>query len=121
MRIGILALALIGASSAASAMDVATFLAKADALKSRGPLALLSSDLGLLKSEAVNAGQALRTERIAQVAAGKPTAYCPPANSSMNSEELLAAMRAIPAADRSRLSVQAAMKALMVRKYPCKG
>ena len=121
MRTGILVLALIGASSAANAMDVATFLAKADALKSRGPLALLSSDLGLLKNEAQNAGQALKAERLAQAAAGQPTAYCPPAQSGMNSDELIAAMRAIPAADRPRISVQSAMKAVMVRKFPCRG
>lgn len=120
MRRIMVALALVATGSSANAMDVATFLAKADALSARGPLAMFSGDLGLLKSEAVNAGRALKAERLAQSAAGKPTAYCPPAGSSMNSDDLLAAMRSIPATERPRVSVQAAMKAMMIRKYPCR-
>src|SRR5437870_12154951 len=52
---------------AASAMPVSTFLAKADALRAKGPLALLSGDLKLLTNEIQAAERA-----------GKPKAYCTP-------------------------------------------
>ena len=87
MRRTMMALALFSLSSPASAagvaMDVATFLAKADGLRAKGPLALFSSDLTLLKSEGMAAGKNLREERLAQIAAGKRPAYCAPAGSKM--------------------------------------
>ena len=46
------------AAAAAGDMSVATFLAKADALKAKGPLALLSSDIKLLQGEGQAAGAA---------------------------------------------------------------
>jgi len=107
------------AALSAQSMPVATFLAKADALQSKGPLALLSSDLGRLKREVGAAGRSLRDERLALIAAGRKPAYCPPAKSSLNSDELLAAMRAIPVDARPRTNVRAALKGLMVRRYPC--
>lgn len=107
------------APSIAQSMPVATFLAKVDALQSKGPLALTSSDLGLLKSEVAAAGKSLREERLAAVAAGRKPAYCPPDKGSMDSDELIAAMRAIPPAERPRTDVRSALKALMISKYPC--
>ena len=75
----LLAAALIALPVAAlQAMTVAVFLEKADALKSRGALALFSSDLRLLKSEVTTAGAALRAERLAAERAGRRPAYCPP-------------------------------------------
>ena len=100
-------------------MAVSTFLAKADALEKKGPLALMSSDLGRLKREVGTAGESLRKERLAAVAAGRRPAYCPPAKSSLNSDELLATMRAIPPEARPRTDVRSALKAVMVKKYPC--
>ena len=50
---------------AAQAMDVATFLAKADALQKKGMMALMSSDYKLLKNEIVAHSQTLRAERLA--------------------------------------------------------
>src|SRR5215218_9625588 len=100
----LLMLALPAAVSAQS-MPVSTFLAKAEALQSKGPLALLSSDIGVLKREVAAAIVSLRGERLAAEAAGHKPAYCPPGKSSMNSKELLAGMRAIPAADRPKTDV----------------
>ena len=115
-----LALAVVPLTAAsAQSMPVSIFLAKADALEKKGPLALMSSDLGRLKREVGSAGESLRKERLATVAAGRKPAYCPPPKSSMNSDELLAAMRAIPPEARPRTDVRSALKALMVRKYPC--
>ena len=106
---------------AAQAMDVATFLAKADALQKKGMLALMSSDYKLLKNEIVAQSKLHRQERLAAERAGRRPAYCPPAKSGLNSDEILAAFRSIPAAQRPRIDVKDALRALLARKYPCRG
>jgi hypothetical protein len=105
---------------AAEAMDVATFLAKADALQKKGMLALMSSDYKLLKNEVVAQSQVLRAERLAAQRAGRKPAYCPSAKSDLGSTEILAAFRTIPAAQRPRIQVKEALRALLARKYPCR-
>jgi hypothetical protein len=118
----LLSFALVAAlPGSAQAMDVQTFLAKADALKAKGPLALFSRDLKLLKSEIQTQSESLRSERLAAKAAGKPQAYCPQGDSgSMDSDELLAAFRTIPEPQRPRIQVRDALKALLARKFPCR-
>jgi hypothetical protein len=113
-------LVLAAVPAAASAMDVTTFLAKADALEKKGMLALMSSDYKLLKGEVETASGALRAERLAAERAHQKGAYCPPANSGLNSDEILAAFRTIPAAQRPRIQVKDALRALLARKYPCR-
>jgi hypothetical protein len=105
---------------AAQAMDVATFLVKADALEKKGMLALMSSDYKLLTREIQTQGAALRAERLAAEKAGRKAAYCPPAKQSLTAKEVLAAFRTIPAAQRPRIQVKDALRALMARKYPCR-
>jgi hypothetical protein len=107
--------------AAANAMDVATFLAKADALQKKGMMALFSSDYKALKAEIVNNSAVLRNERLAAERAHRKPAYCPPAKSDLNSDEILAAFRTIPASQRPRTQVKDALRALLVRKYPCRG
>jgi hypothetical protein len=106
--------------AAADAMDVATFLTKADALQKKGMMALMSSDYKLLKNEILAQSQALRNERLAAVRAHRKPAYCPPAKSGLNSNEILAAFRTIPAAQRPRIQVKDALRGLLVKKYPCR-
>ena len=105
---------------AAQAMDVATFLAKADALQKQGMLALMSSDYKALRNEIVAHTQALRSERLAAQRAGRRPAYCPPAGTALTSDEIVAAFRLIPAAQRPRTHVRDALKALLARKFPCR-
>lgn len=114
------AVVLLASAAPAFAMDVQTFLAKADALQRRGPLALFSGDYKLLKSEAENAGAALKQERTALLKAGKPTPYCPPDKGTLGTEEFLKGLRAIPAADRPRTSVKDGMRAYLAKKWPCR-
>ena len=102
----------------AAAMDVATFLAKADRLKAKGPFALMSSDFKLLTREVTNASQSLKAERLASQSAGQPAAWCPPPKASMNSSEILAAMEAIPPSQRRSTEVRTALRGLMIRKFP---
>lgn len=105
---------------AAQAMDVATFLVKADAMEKKGVLALMSSDYKLLMGEIRTQGAALRAERLAAEKAGRKPAYCPPAKQSLTAKEVLIAFRTIPAAQRPRIQVKDALRALMARKYPCR-
>lgn len=106
---------------AAQAMDVATFLVKADALQKKGMMALMSSDYKLLRKEIETSAASLRAERQAAERAGRKPAYCPPAKQSLTSNEILAAFRTFPAAQRARIQVKDALRALMARKHPCRG
>ena len=107
-------------AGSASAMPAATFLAKADALLAKGPLALFSSDVGLLKTEAGRAGAELKAERLALLAQHRPTAYCPPAKSAMSSDDLLAGLHHIPRPELARMEFKDAFKRVLVQKYPCR-
>lgn len=106
--------------TAANAMDVATFLGKADALQKKGMMALMSSDYKLLKNEVVAQSQVLRNERLAAERAHRKPAYCPPPKSGLDSGEILRAFRTIPAAQRPRIQVKDALRALLAKKYPCR-
>ena len=107
-------------ATAIQAMNVATFLQKAEALEKKGMAAMFSSDLGLLKREIRTASAQLKTEREAAKRAGRPTAYCPPAKASLNSNELMVHFRAIPPAQRARTEVRDGLRSLLARKYPCR-
>jgi hypothetical protein len=105
---------------AAHAMDVATFVAKADALEKKGMRALFSSDFKLLKGEVQTAATQLRAERDAAAKAGRPLASCPPPKSSLSSKDILTHFRAILPAQRARLQVKDGLRGLLARKYPCR-
>ena len=119
-RLAAAALLAVAPAGAASAMDVATFLAKAEALEKQGMLALMSSDYGLLKAEVQSAAGQLRAERAAAVKARRKPAFCPPADVGLDPRELLGQLRAIPPAQRRRTQVKDGLRALLVRKYPCR-
>ena len=105
---------------AAQAMDVATFLTKAEALQKKGVMALMSSDYKLLKREIETHAVTLRAEREAAVRARRKAAFCPPGKVSLNSGEIVSAFRTVPAAQRPRVEVKDALRALLARKYPCR-
>ena len=102
----------------AQTMPVATFLAKADGLKKRGPFALLSSDYGKLKAEVNNSAKALGAEQSAARKAGRKPATCMPNNISIGTDELLDHFRSLPPA-RQAGTVKAALLSFVNRKYPC--
>jgi hypothetical protein len=114
------ALALIAVPAAASAMPVSTFLAKAEALKKKGPLALFSGDLKLLTGQVKKDAAALGAENKASAAANRPKAYCTPASgAAMGQKEVLEAMQAVPAPERATTDTKAALRAWLARRYPC--
>jgi hypothetical protein len=114
---------ILGSSASAVAaggdMKVETFLAKADALKAKGVLALASSDIGLLKAEGKAAGEAYRARIKSDKAKKLPPHSCPPAKSSLKSDELLAHFRTYSVAQRQQISVRTALADLMKKRYPC--
>lgn len=106
--------------TAASAMPVSTFLAKADALQKKGPLALFSSDLKLLTTQVKTDASELRTERLAAKAAGRPQAFCPPEGGiKLTDRDILDAMRQVPPAHRARTDTKAALKVYLAKRNPC--
>ena len=107
--------------SSAGAMDVATYLAKGQALRAKGPFAVLSSDYKELQAEVITSAASLKTERLTAVRQGRRPSYCPPAKVSLAPEEIFAAMEAVPVAQRARTSVKEALRAAFARKYPCSG
>jgi hypothetical protein len=121
MRLAGLGCAALLFASAAPAMPVCVFLAKADALKARGPLALFSSDYGLLKNEIISNMTVLRNERLAAVKSGAKPAYCPTeASGRMDVDEVISAMNAVPAAERGRTDVKEALRQHLAQRFPCR-
>jgi hypothetical protein len=108
------------AAAEAQNMPVSQFLAKAEALKKKGPLALLSGDLKLVMNQVKQDSAQLRAENKALDAAGKRKHYCAPPNSKVTDKELLAAVEQVPVAQRPRTSTKEAFKAYFARRYPCK-
>ena len=102
-------------------MSVATFLSKADALRAKGPAALFSGDMKVLKNEGEAAGAAYRNRLTAERAAGKPSS-CPPAGGKarMSSDQLLAHLRAYPAPARGNTTMKTAMADYFIKTYPCR-
>jgi len=105
----------------AQAMSVAEFLAKVNALKAKGAMAMFSSDIGVLKQEIEGASTAYRGDLAAAAAAGKTPSSCPPpkGQAKMSSNDLIAAFEKIPPAQRG-ISVKAAFAAMMQQRFPCK-
>lgn len=118
--IATLALVWSGALLAAPGdMSVATFLAKADALKAQGMTAMFSGDVGLLRSEGRAAGERYKARLESERAAGHPSS-CPPKGVKVRSDDLLAFLRTYPAAVRPRTSMNQAMADYFIRTYPCR-
>lgn len=107
--------------SSASAMPVSQFVTKANALEKKGAMALFASDFRLLKKEGNSAtSTAIREERAAVKAGGKPTMCFPKDNNiSLGTGEVLGHMRAV-AARQGSMSVKDAMTGLLRKKYPCR-
>lgn len=118
----ILALAALAATPALAAggnMSVATFLAKADALKAKGAMALFSSDIKVLQQEGQDAGMAYKAQLDAERAAGHPSS-CPPKGVRPSSDQVLAHLRSYPADQRPRISMRTAIGDMFKKTWPCR-
>ncbi|MEO5938037.1 MAG: hypothetical protein ABIQ43_03400 [Sphingomonas sp.] len=115
------AAALIVLPATAQAMDVATFLAKASALESKGIFAIGSPDIALLKNEVTTAATAYRADIAADAAAKRRPRACPPpiGKASVKSNDLVASFQTIPPAQRG-ISVKTAFYRFMDNRFPCR-
>ncbi len=113
------AVAVASATPADAAMDVNTFLAKATVLKAKGPMALFSSDLSLLKHEAGLATAQISADKKARAAAHQPPLYCARDDERMGANEMLAGLAAIPPAERG-MSLKEGFLRVIVKRYPCR-
>lgn len=118
----VLASALLAAPIAASAMTVAEFLARANALKAKGMMAMMSSDLPVVRGEMQAATTAYRTEVDAARAKGRTDLGCPPpkGQAKLSSDIIMADLAAIPKPTQARMTVKAALYDVMRKRYPCK-
>lgn len=107
-------------SAQTGTMSIAAFLAKADALRAKGPFALMSADYKLLKAEVTGAAMTYRARLKGEQAAGRPSS-CPPARAPFNSDDVMAQMRTYPVAARGHTSVATAVTDLFLARYPCGG
>lgn len=119
MRTAIASLVLLGvAVPADAAMTVQTFLARANALKGEGPMALMSPDFTVLKDEARVAKTQLRAESAARVAAGKKPIACVPEGQSIGIMEMLDGLSALPSAYQKR-PLKDGYAQVLAKRFPC--
>ncbi|WP_174274021.1 hypothetical protein [Sphingomonas bacterium] len=101
-------------AGAAQAMTVAEFLGRIDALKAKGPLALFSPEIGVLKAEGKSAAEVWHAQ------AHRPNA-CPAKGDkiALSQDDFMAMMQAVPPQQREQLSVAQAVTRGMNKRYPC--
>jgi hypothetical protein len=122
LRNFVVAGALLAMPFATNAMTVAEFLAKAEALKAKGMMAMMSSDLTVVRSEMQAATTAYRADVDAARAKGITTLGCPPPKGQvkLSSDVILADFAATPKAAQKRTTVKAGLYAIMVERFPCR-
>ncbi len=114
------ALLMVGAAMPASAaMTVGTFLARANALRDQGPMALMSPDFPILKAEAKAATSQLKAERAARAAAGRPPIACVPEGESVGIMDMLDGLSSLPAADQKR-PLKDGYARVLAKRFPCR-
>ncbi len=105
-------------STMACAMDAESFYIKGLALQKKGMAAMFSSDLKPVVSEFETAAKSVKAENDGAKAAGNPI-YCAPKKTKMSPDQLLAEFGKIPMSHRKAITVKAAWREIVVRKYPC--
>ena len=113
----VLAAGLLATPVAAREMTVRQFLTTADGIP-RNPTALLRADTRRLMTEMRASFAAIRTEETAARTAGRRPATCLPERVSVNPEQLLGRLNAIPAARRN-ISLTQAIREWMAEEHPC--
>ena len=106
------------ATPATAAMTVGTFLTKANALKAQGPMALMSPDFALLRSEAQAATAALKAERAQRKARGLKPIACVPEGQSIGINEMLDGLAALSPAEK-KLPLKDGYARVIAKRFPC--
>ncbi|MDY1009811.1 MULTISPECIES: hypothetical protein [unclassified Sphingomonas] len=117
----VIAAMLVGgmAMPASAAMTVGTFLARANALRDQGPMALMSPDFPALKAEAKAATTQLKAERATRAAAGKPPIACVPEGESVGIMDMLDGLSDLPASYQKR-PLKDGYARVLANLYPCR-
>jgi hydrogenase maturation factor HypF (carbamoyltransferase family) len=119
VRSVVASLVLVGvAVPADAAMTVQAFLARANALRDQGPMALMSPDLPVLKAEAKAATNELKADRAARAAAGKKPIACVPEGETVGIMDMLDGLSALPAADQKR-PLKDGYARVLAKRFPC--
>lgn len=113
---------LVPAAASAQSMNAESFLQRANKLKAKGPLALFSrGEIKVLMNEGQASGKAASARNKADKVGGRPTRFCPPTGpQSMNSDEYMTRLAAIPRAVRQRIDMTEATTRIMAAKFPCR-
>ena len=122
MRKLVLAGALLALPVAASSITVAEFLARAEALKAKGMMAMMSSDLPVIRGEMQAATSSYRADVDAARAKGRTDLGCPPpkGQAKISSDTIMTDLAAIPKAAQAKMTVKAGLYAAMAKRYPCR-
>lgn len=113
-------LSAVAVNAAPGDMSVATFLAKAEKLQAKGMMALMSSDIRVLKAEADAAGTKYRSMIKTDAANNRPPHSCPPAKATFNSDDLMKHLKGYTITERQKTNITTATADLMKKRYPCK-
>ena len=113
---------LVPVAASAQTMNAESFLQRANKLKAKGPLVVFSGgEIKVLMNEGQASGKAASARNKADKAAGRPTRYCAPAGpQSMNSDEYMTRLAAIPPAVRQKIDMTEATNRIMAAKFPCR-
>lgn len=116
------ALIIVSSAATAQTMNAEAFHKRATALQKKGPLAIFSTgEIKVLMAEGQAAAKASREQRLAAKQAGRKLRYCPPEGpQSMDSDEFMKRLGAIPAAERARIDMTEATNRILAQKFPCK-
>lgn len=124
MKRWVIVAALLSTPAQANAqhMTVDQFLVKAYALKSKGPFALFSSDLKIVRTEVKAVATSYRADLRAEKASGRSPHSCPPPEGSeaakIKPADFLAELEKVPPAHR-QISMKTAFYQIMKRRWPC--
>ena len=96
------------------------FLARAEALLTKGPFALFSSDLKQLQAMVEDNGDIIHDDMIGARASHATPQYCPPPKREyIGARELIKGLRGIPRSEREQIDLQTAMRQILAKLHPC--
>jgi hypothetical protein len=116
--IGLMASLAAGVASAQSAMTLDDFVTRANRIPLNAT-AMLRPDAHRLKGEAERAFRTVGSEVQEARAAGRTPPACPPERVSLNPQQLLGFLNAIPQERRQRMTVTDGIRNWMRSRYPC--
>jgi hypothetical protein len=113
---------LVAVPAAAQNMPLPNFVERGTKLETKGPLALFSrGEIKLLQTELQAANKAVIAEYEANKKSGGRQAFCPVKGQKyqLGAQQLLAQLRAIPAAQARTMTTTDGMRHLIAKRFPC--